>query len=127
MRRLLPGLLLALAMGPAAAGSAAITHPLLASDLLEMQVRNADNDYFGAINDLLVDGTGRISYVVLRMGGLLGMGNRRYVVPWSRLQIEAGRNSVLLDIPPDHLATEFPVFDERAPGGAVVTGRNRRQ
>ncbi len=58
-----------------------------ASDITGKEVRNAQGEDVGEIADLVVDPTtGEIQYAVLSIGGFLGMGDKLYGVPWSKLQ-----------------------------------------
>lgn len=50
-------------------------------------VRNAAGEVVGDVNDLLIDKSGRIVNVVLGVGGVLGIGERQVVIPFSDLSI----------------------------------------
>ena len=69
---------------------------------------DVDGTLIGDVTDLMVDIiTGRIAYVVVSVGAMLGLGGERYAVPWSALShdAEAGvfrlrvAKSVLADAP----------------------------
>lgn len=76
---------------PAAAQTAAPAHLLCPSGkVLGLSVRNDSDKNLGEIGDLLVDPrSGEIRYAVLEVGGFLGVGEDRRVVPWSFIQIAA--------------------------------------
>lgn len=55
---------------------------LEASDLMGAEVQNTNGEDIGEVDDLLVDrGSGRISHVIIRSGGLLGFGGDRVAAP----------------------------------------------
>ena len=55
-------------------------------------VQNASGERIGDINDLVFDRSGRISTVVLGVGGLLGMGEKSVGVPFSALSYTVGKD-----------------------------------
>jgi PRC-barrel domain len=51
---------------------------------------DVDGTLIGDVTDLMVDiVTGRIAYVVVSVGAMLGLGGERYAVPWSALSYDA--------------------------------------
>jgi sporulation protein YlmC with PRC-barrel domain len=59
-----------------------------ARNVLGMRVRNEQGRDVGEIDNLLIDTqTGQISYVVVAVGGFMGVGEKKVVVPWSDLTI----------------------------------------
>lgn len=53
------------------------------SDLLSMPVYGTANEKLGKVEDLVLDPTsGKIRYAVLSFGGILGMGDKYFAVPW---------------------------------------------
>lgn len=87
------------------------TRRLPARDLVGQPVHNLHGDRLGEIQDIVMDtATGRVAYGVLSVGGVLGMGEKLFAVPWSAMHIEADHDHrVLLDATPDRLksATGF--------------------
>ncbi len=79
----------------AAAGAlqqdAAHTYALYPSGkVIGLDVRNDSQKDIGDIGDLLIDPrSGEIRYAVLEVGGVLGVGEERRVVPWTFIQIVA--------------------------------------
>ena len=66
--------------------------PVLSADTLTGDtVRNAADENLGKIHDIMIDiPTGRVAYAVLSFGGLLGMGNKLFAVPWDALPDRRG-------------------------------------
>ncbi|KIH76003.1 PRC-barrel domain-containing protein [Geoalkalibacter ferrihydriticus] len=83
---------LGLFMAPAvfAAGEKAVgerTTLLMADDLVGSEVLDRNNEKIGEIDKLLVDlQQGKIGYVVMKSGGILGVGTDRYVVPFNAFE-----------------------------------------
>lgn len=63
---------------------------ILGADKLEgMTVRSQDNKDVGTINKILLNTeNGRIEYVVVSSGGVLGVGDRKFVVPWQSVSVK---------------------------------------
>lgn len=62
--------------------SSQVTAANRASSLVGMRVQNAQDEMLGEVEDLVVDlSDGRIAYVVLGVGGFLGVGERLIAVP----------------------------------------------
>jgi len=51
-------------------------------------VLNEANETVGTIDDLIVTANEKVPFAVLSVGGLLGMGSKYVVVPFSSLQVE---------------------------------------
>ncbi len=56
-------------------------------------VYNDQGNSVGSINDMLLDSTGKVSNVVLSVGGYLGMDSRYVEVPFSKLKFEPSRGN----------------------------------
>ena len=66
--------------GPALMGA----HTLLGND-----VSNKDGKGLGDIKEFMIDmASGRVAYAVLSFGGLLGMGDKLFAVPWAALSLD---------------------------------------
>ena len=57
-----------------------------ASELIGMDVRNAQNESIGQVKDLIVDLRGEIQALVVSVGGFLGLGDRNVAVAWKQFQ-----------------------------------------
>ena len=57
-----------------------------ANTLLGNDVYNKDGQDLGDIKEFMIDmASGKIAYAVLSFGGLLGMGDKLFAVPWAAL------------------------------------------
>jgi sporulation protein YlmC with PRC-barrel domain len=58
-----------------------------AGDLIGMHIRSEVDQDVGTVDNLLIDPkTGKVSQVVVAIGGLLGFGTTKVVVPWTDLK-----------------------------------------
>ena len=86
---------------------------VMAADTLQGDdVINLQGEKLGSIEDIMLDvGSGRVAYAVLSFGGILGMGDKLFAIPWSALTLDADRKCFVLDIPKDRLQGA-PGFDK---------------
>ena len=94
-------------------------HRLIASDRVEgTRFYNPAGDRLGSIRNFMVDKvSGRAEYAVIEFGGILGMGNDYYPIPWDMLTYDVEKRGYAvnltkqqLDDAPKHGA-EFPEYD----------------
>ena len=84
-------------------------------DLVGLAVKNGEDVSLGKIDDLVIDrSTGKVTHVALGSGGVMGFGEKLYVVPWSAISLKHDANHridfVFLDISKDRLK-DAPAFD----------------
>jgi sporulation protein YlmC with PRC-barrel domain len=72
----------------------------LARVFLGAVVKNPGGETVGDVNDLIFDSTGKISTVVLGVGGFLGMGEKNVGVPFTALTMSAGADGVRMIVVP---------------------------
>lgn len=83
-----------------------------ANTLLGNDVYNKMGEDLGDIKELMIDmATGRIAYAVLSFGGVLGLGDKLFAVPWSALELDTSAKRFTLDAPKDSLK-DAPGFDK---------------
>ena len=57
--------------------------PVRVSEVLGLNVQNAAGEDIGEINDIVLDPkSGRVRYAALSFGGLLGLGDKLFAIPW---------------------------------------------
>ena len=85
---------------------------LAASTLAGDQVCNSAGDDLGKVSELMIDiPSGRVAYAVLSFGGVLGMGNKLFAVPWSALAVDEDQKCFVLDVDKKTLESA-PGFDQ---------------
>jgi sporulation protein YlmC with PRC-barrel domain len=69
-----------------------------ATSLTGMAVKNSNNEKLGDVKDIVLDLTsGKISYVVLSVGGFLGIGDRLVAVPANTFRVDPTTDALILD------------------------------
>jgi hypothetical protein len=71
-------------------------------DIIGTRIKNAEGKDLGEVDQLLVDTqTGKVSHVVIGLGGLMGVGEKKVVVPWSDLKFapaaDGKKNAITMD------------------------------
>jgi len=84
---------------------------LSASTLIGAQVRNPQNESLGDLKDVMIDtASGKIAYGVLSFGGVLGVGNKLFAVPWDSFRVDPEKERLVLDVLERRLE-DAPGFD----------------
>lgn len=82
---------------------------LSANTLTGDRVVNRQGEDLGKIDDLMIDlDRGRVAYAVLSFGGVLGVGDKLFAIPWEALSLDRAEKRFVLGIDKTLL--------ERAPG-----------
>lgn len=83
-----------------------------ADTLLGNDVYNKNGDDLGDIKEFMIDmASGKIAYAVLSFGGLLGMGDKLFAVPWAALTLDTANKRFTLNVAKDALK-EAPGFNQ---------------
>ncbi|MCC7682737.1 PRC-barrel domain-containing protein [Janthinobacterium sp. FW305-128] len=83
-----------------------------ADTLIGDEVYNHNDEELGDIKEIMLDmRTGQIAYAVLSFGGILGMGDKLFAVPWERLTLDTVNKRFLLNVDKD-LLKNAPGFDK---------------
>lgn len=87
-------------------------HVLPANTLIGDHVRNVEGEDLGTIEELMIDlHSGRIVYVVLSFGGILGIGDKLFAIPWNAMSLDPDDNEMVLDVKRETLE-QAPGFDK---------------
>jgi sporulation protein YlmC with PRC-barrel domain len=71
---------------------------LAASTLAGDSVKNPAGEDLGKLDELMVDiPSGKIAYAVLSFGGVLGIGNKLFAVPWNALTVDEDEKCLILN------------------------------
>lgn len=85
---------------------------LSATTLIGDNVENPQGESLGDLKEIMLDTVeGRISYAVLSFGGVLGMGDKLFAVPWKSLTVDHAGHKLILDVRKDRLK-DAPGFDK---------------
>jgi sporulation protein YlmC with PRC-barrel domain len=100
-----------------------------ANTLLGNDVYNHDGEALGDIKEFMVDmATGQVAYAVLSFGGLLGMGDKLFAVPWSALKLDTANKRFSLNASKEALKDapgfnkdHWPAMSDKTWAGGVHT------
>ena len=85
---------------------------LSAATLAGDTVRNSAGEDLGKVDEIMIDiPSGQIAYAVLSFGGVLGMGNKLFAVPWNALVVDEDEKCFILDIDKNRMENA-PGFDK---------------
>jgi len=85
---------------------------MAADTLTGDEVRNAADEKLGEITDIMLDvPTGRVAYAVMSFGGVLGIGNKLFAIPWSAMQLDTQNKCFRLNVAKARF-DEAPGFDK---------------
>jgi sporulation protein YlmC with PRC-barrel domain len=95
------------------------TDRLIASDKVEgTKVYDRQGNKLGTVMNFMVDKrTGKAEYAVLQFGGILGIGNEYYPIPWEMLDYDPKQHGYVIEISKEklerapHYRDERPLFD----------------
>lgn len=83
-----------------------------ANTLLGNDVYNKDGEDLGDIKEFMIDmASGRVAYAVLSFGGVLGMGDKLFAVPWAAMVLDTTNKRFTLNVPKTALK-DAPGFDK---------------
>lgn len=85
---------------------------MLADTLAGNKVVNLEDENLGKIDGIMLDvQSGHIAYAVLSVGGLFGLGDRLFAIPWSALTLDVQNKRFILDADEERLKNA-PGFDK---------------
>jgi sporulation protein YlmC with PRC-barrel domain len=83
-----------------------------AGTLIGEDVYNHKDEDLGDIEEIMLDmNSGKVAYAVLSFGGLLGVGEKLFAVPWSALKLDTENKRFILAVDKEHLDIA-PGFDK---------------
>lgn len=83
-----------------------------AGSLTGDSIYNHKGEDLGHLKEIMLDmHRGQVAYGVLSFGGILGMGDKLFAVPWSALSIDAENKRLVLNVEKDRLK-DAPGFDK---------------
>jgi sporulation protein YlmC with PRC-barrel domain len=82
-----------------------------ADTLIGNDVFNHQDEGLGEIKEIMLDvASGRICYAVMSFGGVLGMGEKLFAVPWNALTLDTANKRFVIDVTRERLDSA-PGFD----------------
>jgi sporulation protein YlmC with PRC-barrel domain len=87
------------------------TSAILASKVKGTAVYNPGGDRIGTVEDIVLDKTSnQIMFAALGFGGVLGLGEKYYPVPWSMLDYDEDKGGYVVPLDKDNLKNA-PAYD----------------
>jgi len=84
-----------------------------ASKIIGTDVKNPKGDNLGDVKELVLDPeSGQVVYAVVSFGGVLGVGDKLFAVPWKALQWSRDKEYYVLDMDKNTLK-KAPGFDKK--------------
>lgn len=85
------------------------------AEVIDVSVKNKEKKDLGKIEEIILDKvSGNIRYVVLSFGGILGIGNKLFAVPWNAINYNVEENAFILDVEKEILK-KAPGFEQDNP------------
>ena len=86
---------------------------VMAADTLQGDsVRNDADEDLGEITDIMIDvPTGRVAYAVMSVGGVLGIGDKLFAIPWSALRLDTDNKCFRMNVAKERFE-QAPGFDK---------------
>ena len=83
-----------------------------ASTLEGDKVVNSEGEDLGKVEEIMLEvGTGEVAYAVLSFGGVMGMGDKLFAIPWKSLKLDPKNHQFVLDVDKERLK-DAPGFDK---------------
>jgi sporulation protein YlmC with PRC-barrel domain len=100
---------------------------LSASTVIGDDVVNGAGEKLGKIEEVVLDvDDDRIAYAVLSFGGVFGLGDKLFAIPWDALVLDHENKRFVLDVPREKLEAapgfskdDWPDFADRSFGGRI--------
>ena len=85
---------------------------LSATTIIGDKVINPQGEHLGEIKELMIDlDLGRVAYAVLSFGGVMGLGEKLFAIPFQALQLRPDRHEFVLNVDKEKLK-KAPGFDK---------------
>ncbi|MDA8163584.1 MAG: PRC-barrel domain-containing protein [Desulfobacteraceae bacterium] len=86
--------------------------------LIGKAVKGSQGQDIGNVSDIMIDTqTGQVAYALVSAGGVLGMGENQYIVPWNALHTDPTTDTLTLNMSAEQL--------KNAPKGQTVANREQ--
>jgi sporulation protein YlmC with PRC-barrel domain len=72
---------------------------IAAEKVIDTNVYNPEGEKLGDVDDLMIDKiSGRVAYAVLSFGGFLGVGDKKFPLPWSVLTYDRNQGGFVISL-----------------------------
>jgi len=85
---------------------------LSATSLIGNKVVNRSGEELGSIKELMIDlDEGQVAYAVLSFGGVMGVGDKLFAIPWEAMDLDTVQHAFILNVAKEALENA-PGFDK---------------
>lgn len=85
---------------------------LSAGTLTGDPVVNEAGEHLGKLEEIMLDlDSGRVAYAVISFGGIMGLGEKLFAIPWQALRVDTDAHAVVVNVAKD-LLEQAPGFDK---------------
>jgi sporulation protein YlmC with PRC-barrel domain len=85
---------------------------LTAASIIGDMVVSPQDEKLGSIKDMMIDlRSGKIEYVIIELGGILGIGEKYFAIPFSHLKLDS-KNERFTLTQPKEILEKAPGFDK---------------
>jgi len=85
---------------------------LSAETLIGDPVMNETGEHLGQLEEIMLDlDSGHVAYAVISFGGILGMGNKFFAIPWQALRVDTDAHAVVVNVSRE-LLEQAPGYDK---------------
>lgn len=93
---------------------------LRGGSIIGKDVVNTAGENIGEVKEIAVTPDGRVSNVVVSVGGFLGVGDRLVALPWNSLEISTATNEIKANVTKSDIS-QAPVFEDLSDDGLKLT------
>lgn len=84
-------------------------------DVVGVKVKNSQKEDLGKIEKIILEKlSGKVCYLVLSFGGILGIGDKHFAIPWNAIHYDPREDAFILDVRKEKLK-KAPSFDKTQP------------
>jgi sporulation protein YlmC with PRC-barrel domain len=84
-----------------------------ANAVINEKVKSNDNENLGKIEEIMIEkSSGEVQYVVLSFGGILGMGEKLFALPWNSIHYSPEEKCFILNVAKKTLENNPTGFDK---------------
>lgn len=89
-----------------------ITELVKSDQIINVKVENLAKENLGKIEEIVIDkDSGQICYLVLSFGGIFGIGDKLFAIPWNSVNYNKDEECFFLNVNKDYLKSA-PGFDK---------------
>lgn len=98
-----------------------------ATDILGKTVMSKQGEKLGEIENFAIEEGGRIKYVILSSGGLLGIGEEKHTIPWSAFRAGEEENTLVANVTEQDIEKYTEAQDYRRVAGTSAATQPEEQ